>query len=241
MKKILFGFLLVFGSISYGQSVTGTSGLIHIPSARMLEDGQLVLGAAYIPKGIYYRTYGPNKFITGANPGLNTYVTYGILPFVEVMFRYSHELNMPVNIETQYFPDRMLSLRIRIINENEKIPSIVFGIHDITQFVSGVTGVPNFSANYLVFSKIFEVKNILKVDLNIGYSFDIQDFKSKDYKGFFGGLSLTPNFYKRISFILEHNSKGINSGINWNPFRPINLMVGVWDLNKPTFSFNYLF
>ena len=47
-KLIVIVFLVVNGVVS-AQSVTGTSGLIHIPSARMLEDGQLVLGAAYIP------------------------------------------------------------------------------------------------------------------------------------------------------------------------------------------------
>ena len=77
MRKILVGLMLVFGISSYGQSVTGTSGLIHIPSARMLEDGQLVLGAAYIPKPYFFR------YEKGINPGVNSYLTYSILPFVE--------------------------------------------------------------------------------------------------------------------------------------------------------------
>ena len=98
MRKLIVILFLVVSGVVSGQSVTGTSGLIHIPSARMLEDGQLVLGAAYIPKPYFFR-YGRNN-----NPGLNTYITYGILPFVEVMFRYTHELNTPVNIETTCSP-----------------------------------------------------------------------------------------------------------------------------------------
>ena len=50
MKKLILIVLLLVGGVASGQSVTGTSGLIHIPSARMLEDGQLVIGAAFIPK-----------------------------------------------------------------------------------------------------------------------------------------------------------------------------------------------
>ena len=45
-NQITFFILVLLSLISYSQSVTGTSGLIHIPSARMLDDGQLVLGAA---------------------------------------------------------------------------------------------------------------------------------------------------------------------------------------------------
>ena len=63
-KLVVIIFLLVGGVVS-GQSVTGTSGLIHIPSARMLEDGQLVLGAAYIPKPYFQR------FERRINTGLN--------------------------------------------------------------------------------------------------------------------------------------------------------------------------
>jgi len=43
MRKIVDIVFLVASGVVTGQSVTGTSGLIHIPSARMLEDGQLVL------------------------------------------------------------------------------------------------------------------------------------------------------------------------------------------------------
>lgn len=241
MKKILVGILLVFGSISYGQSVTGTSGLIHIPSARMLEDGQLVLGAAYIPTGYFSRTYNPNRENIKINPGLNTYITYGILPFVEVMFRYTHELNMPVNVITQYFPDRMLGFRARLLSEKKYLPAIVLGLQDTSAiFAKTCLGCSNFSATYFVSSKNFKF-DFGDFDISIGYAFDFLELKSKDFKGFFGGLSFSPNFYDKISISIEHNSNGVNSGINLNPFKPIKLMIGVWDLKKPTFSFNYLF
>ena len=97
MKKLILIVLLLVGGVVSGQSVTGTSGLIHIPSARMLEDGQLVIGAAFIPKPYFQR------YERRLNPGLNTYVTYALFPFMEVMFRYTHELNVPVTMETSTF------------------------------------------------------------------------------------------------------------------------------------------
>ena len=58
MKKLILIVLLLVGGVASGQSVTGTSGLIHISSARMLEDGQLVIGAAFIPKPYFGRGTG---------------------------------------------------------------------------------------------------------------------------------------------------------------------------------------
>lgn len=240
MKKIIFGLLLVFGSITYGQSVTGTSGLIHIPSARMLEDGQLVLGAAYIPKPYFISTSGFNMFERNAN-GLNTYITYGILPFAEVMFRYTHELGAKVNVSTLYFPDRMLSLRLRLLNETKYFPSVVVGLHDISSIIGETSVAASFHvANYLVLSKSFNFQ-FGDIDLTAGHTFDIGDHVSKDLKGFFGGLNINLKSIKYIGFNFEYDTFNYNFGLNYRPVKPINLLIGVWDFNRPTFSFNYLF
>ena len=233
-KLVVIVFLVVSGAVS-GQSVTGTSGLIHIPSARMLEDGQLVLGGAYIPQPYFFR-YGRNN-----NPGLNTYITYGILPFVEVMFRYTHELNTPVNVETQYFPDRMLGFRARLLNEKKYLPALVLGLQDASAIFGDTCLVcSNYSATYFVGSKNFKTK-FGDFDISLGYAFDFLELKSKDYMGVFGGVSYTPKFYENASFVFEHNSKGFNTGISLNIFSRFNLMLGIWNLDKPTFSINYLF
>jgi len=233
-KLVIIVFLVVSGVVS-AQSVTGTSGLIHIPSARMLEDGQLVLGGAYIPQPYFFR-YGRNN-----NPGLNTYITYGILPFVEVMFRYTHELNTPVNVETQYFPDRMLGFRARLFSEKKYLPAIVLGLQDASSILGDTCLVcSNYSATYFVGSKNFKT-DFGGFDLSVGYAFDFLDLKPKDYMGIFGGISFTPNFFKNASILVEHNSKGINTGIGLTGFSRFNLMLGLWNLDKPTFSFNYLF
>jgi len=241
MKKLVIIVLLLISGVVSAQSVTGTSGLIHIPSARMLEDGQLVIGAAFIPKGIYHRTYGPNKFDVRLNPGLNTYITYGFLPFLEIMFRYSHELNIPVSFETEYFPDRMFSARLRVINETKNLPSIVFGIHDLAQYIGVVSGVPNFSTNYVVGSKLFSISDKLNIDLDIGYAFDISKFKTVAYNGLFGGVEIYHNSFGQFSLNAEYDSNKFIFGGKINLFSKINLMLGLWDLNKPTFAFNYLF
>ena len=233
-KLVIIVFLVVSGVVS-AQSVTGTSGLIHIPSARMLEDGQLVLGAAYIPKPYFYR------YEKGMNPGVNTYITYGILPFVEVMFRYTHELNLKVNPQTSYFPDRMFSLRVRLLGEKKHLPAIVFGAHDSSQLAGRITSTgPKYTAFYLVSSKMFK-SSFGDFDVSVGYAFDFLDIKTESYKGLFSGITYTPFFLKNLSIKFENDSRGFNSGVVLNVFNKINFMLGVWNLDKPTFSFNYLF
>jgi len=240
MRKIILLIILIISCKGFSQSTNGMSGLIHIPSARMLDDGQLVLGVAYIPKPYFFGTGGinRNKFI---NPGLNTYITYGILPFIEVMFRYTHELNMPVNNSTRYFPDRMLGLRIRLFKEKIFLPAIVLGLQDASAILGDTClACTNYSATYFVGSKNFKTE-FGDFDLSLGYAFDFLELKSKDYEGVFGGISFNPNFYKSASILFEHNSKGINTGISLTVFSRFNLMFGLWNLDKPTFSFNYLF
>ena len=48
-------------------------------------------------------------------------------------------------------------------------------------------------------------------------------------------------FYDDLSILFEHNSKGINTGFKLNLISKFNLMFGVWNLDKPTFAFNYFF
>ena len=201
----------------------------------MLEDGQFVLGAAYIPKPYFQR------FNRRFNPGLNTYITVGFFPFIEVMFRYTHELNVPVNPETKYFPDRMFTIRGRLLKEKKYLPAIVIGLQDASAiFGETILAATNYSAIYFVGSKNIK-SDYGNFDLSMGYTFDYKELKAKEYKGVFGGISFSPNFYENASFLFEHNSKGFNSGIRWIAFKRFNLMIGVWNLDKTTFSLNYLF
>ena len=241
MKKLILIVLLMVGGVASGQSVTGTSGLIHIPSARMLEEGQLVIGAAFIPKPYFTRTYGPGRENIRLNPGLNTYVTYALFPFMEVMFRYTHELNVPVTMETRYFPDRMFGFRARLLKEKKYFPALVLGLQDASAiFGETCLSCSNYSATYFVGSKNIKT-GFGNFDLSIGYAFDFKELKAKDYKGVFGGVSFTSSFYDDLSILFEHNSKGINMGLKLNLISKFNLMFGFWNLDKPTFAFNYLF
>jgi hypothetical protein len=106
---ILIGLWILFSIAPVNaQSTTGTRGLVKAPTARMFEDGTLSLGAAFIPPGYHKRTFGAKKGDIVPNAGLNTFVTVNLFPFMEVMFRYSHELNLP---SITLLPKRLMHLQ----------------------------------------------------------------------------------------------------------------------------------
>lgn len=235
MKKGLIIILFLLPSLGNSQATNGMSGLIHIPTARMFNDGDLIIGASYIPKGFHPRTYGRERG-SSINPGLNTYISYGILPFVEIMFRYSHELNMRVNPITQYFPDRMLGLRVRILNERKQIPALVIGLQDISALIGNTClRCTNYSALYSVLSKNFHT-SFGELEFTAGSTFDLFDLKSKDLNGPFFGMSYSPFYFEDSELMFEYDSKYINLGFRYEIFNRVTLMYGLRDLRKSTFS-----
>ena len=210
------------------QSTTGTRGLVKAPTARMFEDGTLSLGAALIPPGYYKRTYGTKKGDVVPNAGLNTFVTVNLFPFMEVMFRYSHELNLPVTPITQYFPDRMFTARFKLLNETEKLPAIVLGLNDLGNLLDSQGSVAaNFSSSYLVASKNFEYKGFT-IDASLGYGSGIGDIPAKEFKGVFGGLEITTPYLEDTQLLLDYDATYINIGVQKQFFKNLHTMVSYY-------------
>lgn len=221
------------------QSLTGTRGLVKAPTARMYPDNTLVLGAAYIPPGVFKRTYGRYKGAVTGNAGLNTFVTVNLLPFVEVMFRYSHEFNMKVTPATGYFPDRMFTGRVRIFNEKGIRPALLIGLQDVTAaFDLTCVGCSNYSAAYIVTSKEISYKGY-RVDASLGYSGDFAGLKAKDFKGIFGGIELFTPYTENVSLLLDYDSQFMNLGINGYFFKRLHLTLGLIDIDKYTWILAY--
>ena len=210
------------------QSTTGTRGLVKAPTARMFEDGTISLGAAFIPPGYHKRTFGEWKGYIVPNAGLNTFVTVNLFPFMEVMFRYSHELNLPVTPITQYFPDRMFTARFKLLNETEKWPAVVLGMQDVTAaFDASCLGCSNFSSTYLVASKSFNFKEF-NVDASLGYGGGLGDVVAKEFVGLFGGVEITTPYLKDTQLLLDYDATYINIGVQKQFFKKLHTMVSYY-------------
>jgi hypothetical protein len=228
MRKFLFGIVVCIALNSFSQSTTGTRGLVKAPTARMFEDGTLSIGAAFIPPGYHKRTFGSKKGEIVPNAGLNTFVTVNLFPFMEVMFRYTHEANLVVRPYTGYFPDRMFTARFKVLNETEKRPAIVIGLQDVTAaFDASCKGCSNFSSTYAVASKQFYFKEI-KIDASIGYGGGLGDLKVKEFDGFFGGVQISPpNFYD-AQILVDYDATYLNIGVQKQLFNRIQTMVSYY-------------
>lgn len=214
------------------QAVSGTRGLFHIPSAEMFPDKTFIIGVSYIPTPYFQR------FDRRINPGMPTYLNVTMFPFMEVMFRYTHELNMRVNPTTRYFPDRMMTFRFRVIEEKKDRPALVFGFQDVTTALGLSSAATNYSASYVVTTKGFTLKE-WKIKTTMGYAYDLKNLESEDYRGLFGGVELKHQNFPNTTLMIEHNSNHPITGVKHFFFKKIQVMLGVWDLKKMTASINY--
>ena len=232
MKRFVF-LILLYGFFTKAQSITGTQGQFFIPTAEMHPDRTLVLGASYIPEG-YFQRYDQK-----GNPGMPTFVTVTVLPSVEIMFRYTHELNLPVNFETKYFPDRMFAFRIRLLKETKWMPTITAGAQDFTKALGLSTASTNYSSTYMVGTKNFRYK-AFNIATSIGYGFDVLDELDRyDFLGLFGGAEFSYQSLPNTSISLEYDSKNIHVGLSHTFFNRLVLKAGMWDLNKPAAMIAY--
>ncbi len=221
--------LLLFSFSVNSQSLTGTRGLIKAPTARMYESGTLAIGMGYVPAKFFKRTYGEFQGLRTGSPGLNTFITVTPLPFMEIMFRYSHELNNEVSVSTQYFPDRMFTARFKLLEEKKNRPTIVVGLQDISALTETTCkSCSNFTATYIVGSKILNYKDIT-FDISFGYASDLIKLPAKDFKGFFGGVEMKYDEFDKAQLLIDYDTSSLNIGIQGFLFNRIHTVIGLMD------------
>lgn len=200
------------------QSLTGTTGLLTIPTAEMLEDGEISFGMSLINKK-YLVLFDQNK----GYHGMANYVTLGYLPFLEISARLTRLLDYS---EPQALGDRMASIRLRLLEENGFFPSVVLGAHSL------LGASRYFNASYLVASKSFRRSHQTKMGIHLGYGVGWIEAKSHQFVGLFGGVSLSPRPF--ITLMLEHDAEKFNWGMRLSLLGPLELLVVL--LNFDTFS-----
>jgi len=199
LKKIWRIYLLFFASLpicTNGQTLSGMSGLLNIPSADMQADGTFIIGANYLP--------ALNQPTLGYNTG-NYYLNLTFLPFIEISYRMTL-LKMAKGYTNQ---DRSASFKIQLLKEHRFLPSISIGVHDFHTTTTG-NGNQYFEANYIVMTKHFPI-NGTDLGITSGYGTDVILKKSR-FIGLFGGLSITPGFLKQLKIMGDYDCKGINLG-----------------------------
>lgn len=108
----------------------GVSGLLDMPNASQLPDGEFVLSAA---------KYGPV---------LHTALTFQIFPRIQGSFRYSGVSGLKLDGFTadQTYYDRSFDLRLQVLREGKYLPDVTVGLQDFV-------GTGLYGAEYIVATK----------------------------------------------------------------------------------------
>lgn len=126
----------------YFQSTYGGIGLIEVPSARFLDDGEFVFGSSY--EDVYRRLYASVQ----------------IFPWMEATVKYTEGTSRPyMKGSKQTWKDKGLDFRFLLSKESEILPQIAIGITDF-----GGTGA--YASEYIVASKSL---NNLDFSLGLGW------------------------------------------------------------------------
>jgi len=147
----------------------GETGLLEIPSARLMSEGSFKIG--------FNNSYPYEMTVMAATP----------FPWLEATFRYTEIKNEKYSpylafSGNQTYKDKAFDFKFRLINETRSVPSVVVGFRDI-----GGTGF--FSSEYLAASKQFG-----PIDLTLGLGWG-QLSRSADFSNPL--TSLRDSFKKR--------------------------------------------
>jgi len=220
MRRIILAILFFLPVFIQAQSISGNPGLLNIPTAETIADGDIVFGVSYTNK----------KYVNDLNnkyDAAHYFVSVGFLPFLEVSMGITRYINLPYG---QALGDRVPGVRVRLLEEKNIMPALVIGAHDFMETKDeGTNKLSN--ALYIVTSKHFEVNsNIAGAHLGYGTNW-IKSFENH-FLGFFGGISFEHK--KTIRAMIEYDAEKLNCGTEIILFKHFKLLAGLMNFN--TFS-----
>lgn len=244
--------LIFFGNVN--SSDFGTTGLLDIPTSRMMEDGDLKVN------------YNSQKIANIVN------LTYQATPWLETTFRYTifnadNPIRNSANIDG--LNDRSYGLKLKLLKERKYIPSVSLGIRDIlgtgawsSEYLVATKGYNNFDftaglgwgrlAERAAFNNPFNSGSEGKPGGKYGGKIRVSSFFKGEKIGVFGGFSYYEPKYK-LKFIAEYNSDSydreiayntipesspISYGIEWQGLENFNLGLSYQQDNQIAFSFS---
>ena len=218
MKRIILLLIYIHLSIFFihmnltAQPLSGITGLITIPTAKMSTDGKISFSVNFTDRK--YNVRLPDKYHQ-----YSYFFTLGYLPFAEVSLRLTHHYKYP---KEQALGDRSPSVKIRLLKENKYHPAIALGIQDF------LGECRHFNALYAVASKTLALKIksfSFQTEFHLGYGTDKIDARHHQFAGIFGGLSV--EFFDIISLMAEYDSEKFNGGIGFDLFNHIQVLFAL--------------
>lgn len=244
--SLIFLFLLsgCINSPLLAQNLAGISGMFNAPTAQIMEDGTLVIGASMMDRnygGFKYR--GDPEYAWDA---LGMFASVSALPWVELQFRWTHSVGRTIRINPIYAPDRMMVLRVRVLDgQDHWYPSVTLGAEDPARFFG--SGSPSYYASlYMVATKQLNIGG-WTADLTAGYGLDpefpwmVGRAEFIRQRGLFGGIAIGHKQFPGSAVMLEHDSFRWNIGARVLILRHVQLLAGLYDLKAFSGGLSYRF
>lgn len=198
-------------------ALNGMSGLVGVPSAAVLPDGHVRLGASWIDEEWAYQGRGEmdNEIY---------YVTFGFLPRVEVSVRATHlpELTL-LSTGNAIVVDRLASGRL-LLRRGGRGPAVAVGIDD-------VRGTRLFHSLYAVATERVRV-GPGALELTVGYGSDALVADVHVLDGVFGGVAVRPVPWAAAQ--LDFDTEKWNSGVALTAFGRWTVQVVLLHLDTPS-------
>jgi hypothetical protein len=208
-------------SLLSAQALTGTTGLVTVPTAAMPADGSATVGVHWVDRR-YHRSG------LGDNTGIYQFASVGFLPFMEVGLRLTRVLDTP----RQALGDRMVSVRFRLLEEGDRVPAVVVGAHDLV-------GTRIYHATYVAASKEIDGVPVAgTVGLHAGYGGQWLSVSAQgeQFQGVFGGVSVAPRSW--IALMAEHDAERVNAGVRLHVWR-LNLLAAAYGMDGLSGGISY--
>lgn len=192
-------------------SLSGTTGLIHIPTADVIPDQQVTIGLGYVNRHSAYLE-------TGRCDNYPLSIVIGYLPRLEFSAGVNFVPGRKSYDGTKTYKDGVVSLQYLVLKEKKILPAIAVGARDIYSFIL-------LNTTFIVTSKTILQNTKTAVRIHLGYGSDIIDHhlgvpkEDRDYPvghtivGLFGGLEI--NWNQQIIYMLEYDSQKMSAGFRF--------------------------
>ena len=211
-------------------SLAGTSGLITVPTADVLRDGEVNMGVS-----ILHRNY-VHLNRKGRYDIVPIWISLGYLPSLELSARLTIIPGLGrAGGGPPPYRDGMASLQWRVLGESARLPAVAIGARDMYGFAL-------FNTLYLVFSKHMSLRlpspiHRVRVGFHFGHGVDWmggrygvvdggKDIPTKHRMiGTFGGIELP--ITRAVDFALEYDTTKLDFGVSVRPLAGIQIQAAL--------------
>ncbi|MDD2424496.1 MAG: YjbH domain-containing protein [Bacteroidales bacterium] len=215
-----------------GQSTIGMSGLLNSPSAYMAQDGTVKLGGNFLNKALT-----PDRWNYHT---VNFFANITFLPFFEVALNNTVLDLVPEGRFNNV--DRSINLKLRVLKEGKYHPAVAIGSNDFlttTTLITSGGGNKFFGKAYIAASKSFKIKKQI-IGFHLAYNHIVSDYLTQKLP-VSGGISYSPSFYNKLSFIVEYDSNNFNGGANIVLLKYIYFQFLMQNFKDPSAGFHIQF